>query len=230
MKNSMKESKSSKMLEVIIEEDYFTNKNRNNKILRSIKSTHDIDFGSKTYQLFKDKPSLFLNNNVNKNEIPSRNLKRRFTDLNNYNRNIILTEQKSENNKLINENKEEINIKPKGRIKREKSHTFIYDKNMINNINENRKMNLKLDFLTNGLNNNLYITSTSISPNHNKKRETIENRKNKINKSKKILEKSGSSLKHIKKIKSLDEIVKEKEIKLENKYKKQKSFRKYISL
>ena len=55
MKNKMNESKSSKILEVIIEEPIDTKKNRNKKIKRNIKSSNNFDFSFQKYQSFKCK-------------------------------------------------------------------------------------------------------------------------------------------------------------------------------
>ena len=104
---------------------------------------------------------------------------------------------------------------------------FISTKKIIN-ARKNLKLNLKLDNIENNLNNNLYITSTPIEQN-NEKWKTIEIEKNTINKSKKDLKKNKSSLLFPKRIKTLDEILKEKEIKFESKYKKPKSFRNYLN-
>jgi len=232
MKNKINESKSSKILEVIIEEPINTKKNRNKKIKRNIKSSNNFDFSFQKYQSFKGKSNFFMNNNSNKNKFGFINLKKRFSDLNTFtpkiNKKIILTHIKKENLKLIKDNNNEINIKTKGKLKRAKSHTFISNKKIIN-ARKNLKIDLNLNNLENNLNNNLYITSTPITQNHNEKWKTFENEKNEINKSKNDLKRNKSSLLFSKKIKSLDEIIKEIEIKFESKYKKPKSYRKYLS-
>lgn len=96
---------------------------------------------------------------------------------------------------------------------------------------ENVKKNLKFDIFENDINNNFYITSTRISKliNNNKIINPIENEKNKINKSKNNFKRNKSSFIFPKKLKSLDEIIMEKEIKFENKYMKSKSLRKYLN-
>ena len=201
MKNKINESKSSKILEVIIEEPIDTKKNRNKKIKRNIKSSNNFDFSFQKYQSFKGKSNFFMNNNSNKNKFGFINLKKRFSDLNTFtpkiNKKIILIDNKKENLKLIKDNNNEINIKTKGKLKRAKSHTFISNKKIIN-ARKNLKIDLNLNNLENNLNNNLYITSTPITQNHNEKWKTFENEKNEINKSKKEkLTKSSENRKKI---------------------------------
>ena len=231
MKNKIKESKSSKILEVIIEEPINIKMNRNKKVKKNTKSSNNFDFSFQKYQSFKES-NFFMSNNSHKNKIGFINLKKRFSDLNTFipkiNKKIILTDIKKENFKLIKDNNNKLNVKTQGSLKRAKSHTFISNKKIINT-KKNLKIDLNIDNLEKNLNNNLYLTSTQITQNHNEKSKTFENEKNKINKSKKDFKRNKSSLLFHKKIKSLDEIIKEIEIKYENNYKKPKSYRKYLS-
>ena len=232
MKNTIRESKSSKVLEIIIEEPINNKMNVNNKKRRIIKSLTNINFSAKKRKSNKKKSSMFLINNNLKHYFKDNNLQKRFSDFSKLfketinekeNRDINLSQIKTQNNKLIGNDIGEINIKTKNSLKRPKSHSYIQYKDIINK-NKNIQKDLYFNFLSNESNNNLYITATPFFPltNINKKFETFENIKNKNNQTKKYLNRNKSSILFPKKLKTLDEIIKEKEIKLDNNYRPQK--------
>ena len=114
--------------------------------------------------------------------------------------------------------------KIKNIIKRPKSQSFINF--TYNNKEENDKTNL----ITNNF-DNLYITSTPLllSKNSKERYKNIETKKNEINKLKQNLKRNRTFLIKKKKIKLIDEIIKEKEIKFDNQYKSKKSFINYLN-
>ena len=221
----MKESMSSKLLEIIIEEPKDINKKLKMKKRRNTKSFNNIKFGWKTEQLFKRNKNLFLVNNKNINQINNdfqkRNYKRSLSDFNIKNNKININIKDNKNLLIIGK---ENDNKIKNIIKRPKSQSFINF--TYNNKEENDKTNL----ITNNF-DNLYITSTPLllSKNSKERYKNIETKKNEINKLKQKLKRNRTFLKKKKKIKLIDEIIKEKEIKFDNQYKNKKSFINYLN-
>ncbi len=221
----MKESMSSKLLEIIIEEPKDINKKLKMKKRRNTKSFNNIKFGWKTEQLFKRNKNLFLVNNKNINQInndfQTRNYKRSLSDFNIKNNKININIKDNKNLLIIGK---ENDNKIKNIIKRPKSQSFINF--TYNNKEENDKTNL----ITNNF-DNLYITSTPIlqSKNPKERYKNIETKKDEINKSKQNLKRNKTFLIKKKKIKLIDEIIKEKEIKFDNQYKSKKSFINYLN-
>ena len=221
MKKNIRLSNSSKLLKIIVEEH-----------TGNIRSSLKTDLSINKDKISKKKSKiLFLGNNILSE---SRNFKKRNTDINfflskfnnklNNKRNIIniLDDIKDEKDKLINDNINEINNKSTQNLKRKKSHSFIKRKKTIN-IPENNKLNLVNNFFSNELkNNNLFITS----PSKISKREKNHNKKNK---SKIYLKKDRNQYKCMEKIKSLDEIIKEKEKKFDLNFKRKISFSKALN-
>ena len=221
----MKESVSSKLLEIIIEEPKDINKKLKMKKRRNTKSFNNIKFGWKTEQLFKRNKNLFLVNNKNINQInndfQTRNYKRSLSDFNIKNNKININIKDNKNLLIIGK---ENDNKIKNIIKRPKSQSFINF--TYNNKEENDKTNL----ITNNF-DNLYITSTPLllSKNSKERYKNIETKKNEINKLKQNLKRNRTFLIKKKKIKLIDEIIKEKEIKFDNQYKSKKSFINYLN-
>lgn len=221
----MKKSMSSKLLEIIIEEPKDINKKLKMKKRRNTKSFNNIKFGWKTEQLFKRNKNLFLVNNKNINQInndfQTRNYKRSLSDFNIKNNKININIKDNKNLLIIGK---ENDNKIKNIIKRPKSQSFINF--TYNNKEENDKTNL----ITNNF-DNLYITSTPIlqSKNPKERYKNIETKKDEINKSKQNLKRNKTFLIKKKKIKLIDEIIKEKEIKFDNQYKSKKSFINYLN-
>ena len=221
----MKESMSSKLLEIIIEEPKDINKKLKMKKRRNTKSFNNIKFGWKTEQLFKRNKNLFLVNNKNINQINNdfqkRNYKRSLSDFNIKNNKININIKDNKNLLIIGK---ENDNKIKNIIKRPKSQSFINF--TYNNKEENDKTNL----ITNNF-DNLYITSTPLllSKNSKERYKNIETKKNEINKLKQNLKRNRTFLIKKKKIKLIDEIIKEKEIKFDNQYKSKKSFINYLN-
>jgi len=221
----MKESMSSKLLEIIIEEPKDINKKLKMKKRRNTKSFNNIKFGWKTEQLFKRNKNLFLVNNKNINQInndfQTRNYKRSLSDFNIKNNKININIKDNKNLLIIGK---ENDNKIKNIIKRPKSQSFINF--TYNNKEENDKTNL----ITNNF-DNLYITSTPLllSKNSKERYKNIETKKNEINKLKQNLKRNRTFLIKKKKIKLIDEIIKEKEIKFDNQYKSKKSFINYLN-
>lgn len=221
----MKESMSSKLLEIIIEEPKDINKKLKMKKRRNTKSFNNIKFGWKTEQLFKRNKNLFLVNNKNINQINNdfqkRNYKRSLSDFNIKNNKININIKDNKNLLIIGK---ENDNKIKNIIKRPKSQSFINF--TYNNKEENDKTNL----ITNNF-DNLYITSTPLllSKNSKERYKNIETKKNEINKLKQNLKRNRTFLIKKKKIKLIDEIIKEKEIKFDNQYKNKKSFINYLN-
>ena len=221
----MKESMSSKLLEIIIEEPKDINKKLKMKKRRNTKSFNNIKFGWKTEQLFKRNKNLFLVNNKNINQINNdfqkRNYKRSLSDFNIKNNKININIKDNKNLLIIGK---ENDNKIKNIIKRPKSQSFINF--TYNNNEENDKTNL----ITNNF-DNLYITSTPLllSKNSKERYKNIETKKNEINKLKQNLKRNRTFLIKKKKIKLIDEIIKEKEIKFDNQYKSKKSFINYLN-
>jgi len=216
-------SHSSKLLKIIVEEQNMGN------IRSSLKTDLSIN---KNKISKKNSKILFLDNKILSE---SRNFKKRNTDINfflshfnnklNNKRNIIniLDNVKDAKDKLINDNINEINNKSIQNLKRKKSHSFIKRKKTIN-ILENNKLDLVNNFFSNELkNNNLFITS----PSKISKREKNHNKKNK---SKIYLKKDRNQYKCMEKIKSLDEIIKEKEKKFDLNFKRKISFSKALNI
>ena len=216
---------SSKLLEIIIEEPKDINKKLKMKKRRNTKSFNNIKFGWKTEQLFKRNKNLFLVNNKNINQInndfQTRNYKRSLSDFNIKNNKININIKDNKNLLIIGK---ENDNKIKNIIKRPKSQSFINF--TYNNKEENDKTNL----ITNNF-DNLYITSTPIlqSKNPKERYKNIETKKDEINKSKQNLKRNKTFLIKKKKIKLIDEIIKEKEIKFDNQYKSKKSFINYLN-
>ena len=221
----MKESMSSKLLEIIIEEPKDINKKLNMKKRRNTKSFNNIKFGWKTEQLFKRNKNLFLvkNKNINQinNDFQTRNYKRSLSDFNIKNNKININIKDNKNLLIIG--KEDDN-KIKNIIKRPKSQS------LINFTYNNKEENDKTNLITNNF-DNLYITSTPLllSKNSKERYKNIETKKNEINKLKQNLKRNRTFLIKKKKIKLIDEIIKEKEIKFDNQYKSKKSFINYLN-
>ena len=221
----MKESMSSKLLEIIIEEPKDINKKLNMKKRRNTKSFNNIKFGWKTEQLFKRNKNLFLVNNKNINQInndfQTRNYKRSLSDFNIKNNKININIKDNKNLLIIGK---ENDNKIKNIIKRPKSQS------LINFTYNNKEENDKTNLITNNF-DNLYITSTPLllSKNSKERYKNIETKKNEINKLKQNLKRNRTFLIKKKKIKLIDEIIKEKEIKFDNQYKSKKSFINYLN-
>lgn len=221
----MKESMSSKLLEIIIEEPKDINKKLNMKKRRNTKSFNNIKFGWKTEQLFKRNKNLFLVNNKNINQINNdfqkRNYKRSLSDFNIKNNKININIKDNKNLLIIGK---ENDNKIKNIIKRPKSQS------LINFTYNNKEENDKTNLITNNF-DNLYITSTPLllSKNSKERYKNIETKKNEINKLKQNLKRNRTFLIKKKKIKLIDEIIKEKEIKFDNQYKSKKSFINYLN-
>ena len=216
----MKESMSSKLLEIIIEEPKDINKKLKMKKRRNTKSFNNIKFGWKTEQLFKRNKNLFLvkNKNINQinNDFQTRNYKRSLSDFNIKNNKININIKDNKNLLIIGK---ENDNKIKNIIKRPKSQS------LINFTYNNKEENDKTNLITNNF-DNLYITSTPLllSKNSKERYKNIETKKNEINKLKQNLKRNRTFLIKKKKIKLIDEIIKEKEIKFDNQYKSKKSF------
>ena len=221
----MKESMSSKLLEIIIEEPKDINKKLKMKKRRNTKSFNNIKFGWKTEQLFKRNKNLFLVNNKNINQINNdfqkRNYKRSLSDFNIKNNKININIKDNKNLLIIGK---ENDNKIKNIIKRPKSQS------LINFTYNNKEENDKTNLITNNF-DNLYITSTPLllSKNSKERYKNIETKKNEINKLKQNLKRNRTFLIKKKKIKLIDEIIKEKEIKFDNQYKSKKSFINYLN-
>ena len=221
----MKESMSSKLLEIIIEEPKDINKKLKMKKRRNTKSFNNIKFGWKTEQLFKRNKNLFLVNNKNINQIyndfQKRNYKRSLSDFNIKNNKININIKDNKNLLIIGK---ENDNKIKNIIKRPKSQS------LINITYINKEENDKTNLITNNF-DNLYITSTPLllSKNSKERYKNIETKKNEINKLKQNLKRNRTFLIKKKKIKLIDEIIKEKEIKFDNQYKSKKSFINYLN-
>ena len=221
----MKESMSSKLLEIIIEEPKDINKKLKMKKRRNTKSFNNIKFGWKTEQLFKRNKNLFLVNNKNINQINNdfqkRNYKRSLSDFNIKNNKININIKDNKNLLIIGK---ENDNKIKNIIKRPKSQS------LINFAYNNKEENDKTNLITNNF-DNLYITSTPLllSKNSKERYKNIETKKNEINKLKQNLKRNRTFLIKKKKIKLIDEIIKEKEIKFDNQYKSKKSFINYLN-
>ena len=221
----MKESMSSKLLEIIIEEPKDINKKLKMKKRRNTKSFNNIKFGWKTEQLFKRNKNLFLVNNKNINQINNdfqkRNYKRSLSDFNIKNNKININIKDNKNLLIIGK---ENDNKIKNIIKRPKSQS------LINFTYNNKEENDKTNLITNNF-DNLYITSTPLllSKNSKERYKNIETKKDEINKLKQNLKRNRTFLIKKKKIKLIDEIIKEKEIKFDNQYKSKKSFINYLN-
>ena len=221
----MKESMSSKLLEIIIEEPKDINKKLKMKKRRNTKSFNNIKFGWKTEQLFKRNKNLFLVNNKNINQINNdfqkRNYKRSLSDFNIKNNKININIKDNKNLLIIGK---ENDNKIKNIIKRPTSQS------LINFTYNNKEENDKTNLITNNF-DNLYITSTPLllSKNSKERYKNIETKKNEINKLKQNLKRNRTFLIKKKKIKLIDEIIKEKEIKFDNQYKSKKSFINYLN-
>ena len=221
----MKESMSSKLLEIIIEEPKDINKKLKMKKRRNTKSFNNIKFGWKTEQLFKRNKNLFLVNNKNINQIyndfQKRNYKRSLSDFNIKNNKININIKDNKNLLIIGK---ENDNKIKNIIKRPKSQS------LINFTYNNKEENDKTNLITNNF-DNIYITSTPLllSKNTKERYKNIETKKNEINKLKQNLKRNRTFLIKKKKIKLIDEIIKEKEIKFDNQYKSKKSFINYLN-
>ena len=198
MENKIKESKS---LEIIIEEPHNFKKRNFNKNIKKTKSLFNIQ-----NNLFKE--ILSKNDYINKENIKTK-------------ANSIYYSIANLNDKNNNENNKKYNKKI---LNRPKSHSLISFKSIINN-DKKIKFDLNLNNFSNEFKNNIYITSipkSEITDDDNRFKAN-KNSKDKINKQKNLLKKKKSSLVFLKKTKSIEEIIREKELNFERNYKSPKN-------